>query len=1300
MKTPEDPCHPAAGRFARKAWAWLLLVASLALGSTVSVWANGGGVATDITLGNAGVDAAPTAGSFAAGTFDGGSAANSLISIGTDTNDTNNTLLKLLADPAITAFNISTASAGSGIGNFTVSGPIFYNNSHSLTLSASAAFSTSSAITNTGSGTLSLSAGTNLALGASLSAASGTITLQHAGSLAQSAGIVTASKLTLQGAGSVASSGTPLVTTVDTLELAKPGGDTFVRNSTGLALQGTTAADLSVEAAGAISQTAALAVGGNLSLNAGATHDIDLTNLGNNFAVVEIASGKDVSLTDTNGFQLGTLTLAGTLRLASTTITVTGAVNAASIVVNAGTLRLNSSDRLAGTAALNLAASGAKFDLNGFAQTLASLTGVDGTTVALGSTGALKTAGNDNAVFHGAITGANTASFTKSGTGTLTLHGTGSNVPTIVVDNGYLRIGVAGALASATDIEVKSAGTLLVDADQTIRGFTGNGSVQIDTNQALTVNQPSYSATPGDVMVSTFTGTITATGSGLLVKDGPGTLIFTGWLEQVPEQPTGHVSLLSINGERTRSAQTYAPSLLLDVRAGTFQLGDGENNGTVGGDISVSDKLIFQSGSSTTFGHKFDGSGTIVKAGTSGSTLTLTGNNACFDGTFSIQRGTLALGSANAISSGASVIVGSSEDSATFAIGTNAADNVAIRSLSGGGFTTLSSGKLLTVSGVENTSYTGLISGAGSLAKSGSGTLTLAGPNTYAGGTSVEGGTLAVSGATAAILHSNADIGVDSHSWGEGADPQARLEIFHGGTVVSRSSTLGSVYAGYASVSGTGSTWTNSTSLIVGDTGKGSLTVAEGGTISIDSGNGDVVLGASHGGSGLLVIGSDDETPSAGGIVNAAKITTGSGTGTVRLSTNSSYEVPYYLTKDGTYTGTAVSVTGANRLESTAGFTVLKGANTYTGSTKIKNSTLLADTAGALPAATHLGLESWGFLKLNASQTVAGFLESICEATSAGIVLGHDTTLTIAPASSDDGPGKFIGSISGDGALEYVGPTSAGLSLTLSGHNTYQGGTTVSHGLLVVDGDAITGLGTGSITLNAAGILGLDYGAKITNHIALNGAANTGNRAFVAGFGTLAPSDQILTIASHAGLSPGAKLDPNLSFDHGGSVPPVGTLSIGVTESPTSVTFASGGRYDWGIQSTTDGLLSDQLAITGTLTFTSTLSTPFTFKLTTFDSHAAPATFDKPGFDATQPTQWKIVSTTGGITGFSTSVVSIDASGFLNFPTNAAFSLSTGDNNKSLFLNFDPAAVPEPSTWALLLTGLAVTGLVALRRRR
>ncbi|GEM_PF-2446756 len=119
--------------------------------------------------------------------------------------------------------------------------------------------------------------------------------------------------------------------------------------------------------------------------------------------------------------------------------------------------------------------------------------------------------------------------------------------------------------------------------------------------------------------------------------------------------------------------------------------------------------------------------GGITKSGTG--TLTLNGDNTYTGGTY-LSGGTILLGHDNALSLGGLSITGDGH------IQSN--DNSRLI----GNAININNNTTLTVSGSQDLTLSGIISGAGALNKDGAGTLMLSGVNNYSGGTTVTSGTL------------------------------------------------------------------------------------------------------------------------------------------------------------------------------------------------------------------------------------------------------------------------------------------------------------------------------------------------------------------------------------------------------------------------------------------------------------------------------------------------------------------------------------------------------------------------------
>jgi Hint domain len=124
---------------------------------------------------------------------------------------------------------------------------------------------------------------------------------------------------------------------------------------------------------------------------------------------------------------------------------------------------------------------------------------------------------------------------------------------------------------------------------------------------------------------------------------------------------------------------------------------------------------------------------------TAGDTLTFTGGHATTGGGYEIEAGTLLAGSIGAIGSGNITV------DASGILNLNGL-NQTMADLSGAGSITLGAAAL-TEGTSNNTTFSGVISGAGSLTKLGSGTLALTGGNAISGGITLANGTLEIGAA-------------------------------------------------------------------------------------------------------------------------------------------------------------------------------------------------------------------------------------------------------------------------------------------------------------------------------------------------------------------------------------------------------------------------------------------------------------------------------------------------------------------------------------------------------------------------
>ena len=330
--------------------------------------------------------------------------------------------------------------------------------------------------------------------------------------------------------------------------------------------------------------------------------------------------------------------------------------------------------------------------------------------------------------------------------------------------------------------------------------------------------------------------------------------------------------------------------------------------------------------------------------------------------------------------------------------------------------------------------------------------------------------------------------------------------------------------------------------------------------------------------------------------------------------------------------------------------------------------------AGGSPSLTDVTLAAGSTLTFasNSNPTITSFTS---DAPNSGNVinLGTGTVLTFELASDPE----FHGTIQGAGALVVDGG-----NLVLSGANTYGGGTTItSTGSIVASNSSA--LGSGGVTVS--GGLAANTGVTLTNPITLTGGT-------LAGFGTFSPGGN-LTVQGGALLAPGIATVADDAV--GANVPAVGTLTFG---GGTSLTFGhtlSTGGLNFSISDAAGvaGTGYSLLSISGSLTITATAGNEFYIHLYSFNP-ATNQAGNAANFNGGQGYSWLLVSTGSGISNFSSSAFIIDQSNFTN--SSGQFSVSQSGND--LMLNFTP--VPEPSTWALLGTGLLTLGAMVRRRRR
>ncbi len=727
----------------------------------------------------------------------------------------------------------------------------------------------------------------------------------------------------------------------------------------------------------------------------------------------------------------GSLTKAG-----SGTLVLSGAnTYTGGTVVSAGVLQMGAANAMPLFRALTV--NGGTFDLNGYNQTVGTLSGSGG-TIDLGAA-TLTLIQPSEATYHGAIVG----------TGALDIQASGG-----------VRITLTGA-------NTYSGGTTLSGVWLTGTTDSLQGNISASANSLVAFDQ----GTSG-----TYAGVIS--GNGALVKQGGGTVALTG-ANTYTGSTNIYEGILRLGAGGSLSASTS-----LFILGGTFDLNGtsqtvSELSGTYGTITLGSGTLTVNQITDTSTGVSISGSGSLIKTG--GGRLTLTNTNSYTGGT-TIGGGTLRIGFSNILAATGGVAL----TGGTFDLDGHAQT---VGALSGtGGAVALGDGGELTVNQSGNTSYAGAIGGNGSLIKTGSGALTLSGTSNYSGGTTVSGGTLVGTTSSlqgsivnnAAVVFDQATLGTYAGNMsgsgtltktGSGILVLSGSNSYGGGTIVSGGTLAGTTaslrgdilndaavvfdqgidgtYAGAMTGSGTLTKIGSGTLTLTGANAYGGGTMIGGGVISVAS---NASLGAASG--SLTFDGGTLQTTATFAMARATMLDSDGGTFDVVDGTT--------LTQNGNITGSG------GLIKQGGGTLVLGGTNSYSGGTTVSGGILIGTTASLQGdilnnAAVAFDQDTDGFYagtmsgsgsltKIGAGNLTLSGTSSYSGGTtvSGGTLIGTTTSLqgTIVNYSSvvfDQATnGAYAGNMSGSGMLIKTGSG----NVTLSGTNSYAGGTTVSAGTL------------------------------------------------------------------------------------------------------------------------------------------------------------------------------------------------------------------------------------------------------------
>lgn len=375
------------------------------------------------------------------------------------------------------------------------------------------------------------------------------------------------------------------------------------------------------------------------------------------------------------------------------------------------------------------------------------------------------------------------------------------------------------------------------------------------------------------------------------------------------------------------------------------------------------------------------------------------------------------------------------------------------------------------------------LTGSGRLTKRGTGTLTLRGANTYAGGTTVNAGTLAITGS---VYHPNASLNVAGSFVN-----QAVVNLGAGGSLTSSSAQIG-----LGSVNVSGGTWTNSGSIVVGHLGGASLNISGGRVTTSDLSTGAIFAGLTSPASitlngGILETGQvrkgGDRAANFtfdGGLLrltgNQSSLFSGFPSGTVSLSSGGGT-----IDTQAFNVASAASLSGSGALTKTgSGTLTLSGANTYTGATNIQagkfvvNGTL-ANTAVTIHSGATLGGSGniGGITTLLSGATLAAGNSPGTLTFTNGLTLEADSILDLELGSLND-----LIVVSG-GVL--TGPSDGTVTINLTDAGGFAAGT---YTLIDATGTSLTSV-VGTDFVFGAMIEGYDYSIDFVDSLLVLTAA-------------------------------------------------------------------------------------------------------------------------------------------------------------------------------------------------------------------
>ncbi|OYW77380.1 MAG: hypothetical protein B7Z37_04430 [Verrucomicrobia bacterium 12-59-8] len=702
-------------------------------------------------------------------------------------------------------------------------------------------------------------------------------------------------------------------------------------------------------------------------------------------------------------------------------------------------------------------------------------------------------------------------SFVKTGLGAWLLSGTSSFTGALSVNQGALT------LTSLADSGINSAagagGTINLGSGTNLAGsliYIGSGAA---TNRAInfaatTTGGATINSSGSGALV--FTGVFSNTGTGTKILTLGGTNSGDNEIQNVLSDGSGTLALTKtdsgtwiLSGENTFSGAVTlnAGTLVLNtttaIGAGTFTITGGTLDNTSGSSITLSTNNAVALNGSLAFGGTNSlnlGTG-IVTIGNANRDITLNGSS-------TLTLGEVQWNSVGAVrvltvnqgaDSGAKLVLGG------FQLNINADTAARNRTISGTGDVEIS-GTVVNGNAFNN----GLI-------YAGSGTLTLSGVNGYTGVTTVNGGTLKLSGSGSIATSSGLIISSGTFDVGDTA------------ATVSGTLTLGTAVTTLAGQNAT----------IISSVAGGSFTLGGNVTYNVGSAgfeNGQATISAS------LVLNTDrtltvNDSPNAAvdvlvsGVISGGFGVVKAGAGTLRLSGTNTFSGRAQLNSGITevyslgYIGVAGSLGTADRdavsgiirfgnAASTGTMNYLGAGDSTNRRIQVGSGNGATASGGATILSNGSGALVWTAATVNSPVSVS--------------VTGPSTARLLTLGGSNTNENTLLGAIvnntgadtSGTNAIALVKQDS-GLWI-LAGSNTYSGGTTVNGGTLIVNNNAGSATGSGSVIIEAEARLG---GSGTAGALSASTSITLESGGVIFAGQSRAVDAQMLTLLAGAGFS-------------------------------------------------------------------------------------------------------------------------------------------------------------------------------------